>query len=203
MLLAPKVKSPHFRFVEETHTYYLGPKILPSITQILDAMGYVNKDYFKEEHRYRGQYVHWVIRLLNEGTLDEADIALQYRGYYDAYKRFVIDWDVQVMMFEEPLYHPDFLFAGTPDIVGLVLGGIPAIIELKTGTVPKWAALQTAAQAMLIRAWEEQPIMRRRWGVHLKADGTYSKPVEHTEYLMDESVFKTLNSAVQNRERYT
>lgn len=190
-----------FRFVEESHTYFLGEKILPGITGILKACGYIDPTYYTEESRNRGSHVHLAIKFLNKGTLDWDSVIDQYIGYVSAYEKFARDWNLKLELFERPMYHPDLLFAGTPDLVGTVLNNVPSIVEIKTGPVMKWTALQTAAQELLVRAWDRPNLRRRRWGVTLNADGTYSKPKEFPED-RDEFVFRTLNSAVQNRDLY-
>lgn len=201
--------SSEFRFVEDSHTYYLGDKILPGITGILKSCGYIDTAYYTDEARDRGSHVHLAIKFLNKGTLDWEDLIGKYErgenkymGYVMAYEKFVKDWNLKLEFFERPMYHPTLLFAGTPDLVGTVLDNVPSIIEIKTGPVRKWTALQTAAQELLVRAWEDKPVHRRRWGVCLNADGSYSKPVPFNEWERDEVVFRTLNSAVQNRELY-
>ncbi len=195
--------SSAFRFVEDSHTYFLGDKILPGITGILKSCGYIDPTYYTQEARDRGSHVHLAIKFLNKGTLDWDSVIDRYIGYVAAYEKFVREWNLKLEFFERPMYHPDLLFAGTPDLVGTVLDGIRAIVELKTGPIRKWTALQTAAQELLVRAWEDDKTVRyRRWGVCLNADGTYSKPVPFNEWERDEAVFRTLNSAVQNRELY-
>ncbi len=192
-----------FRFVEESHTYFLGDKILPGITGILKSCGYIDTTYYTEEARNRGSHVHKAVHFLNKGTLDWDSVIDSYIGYVSAYEKFVSDWNLKLRYFERPMYHPDLLFGGTPDLVGTVLDNVPSIIELKTGPVRKWTALQTAAQELLVRAWDDDKSVRyRRWGVCLNADGTYSKPVPFNEWDRDEVVFRTLNSAVQHRELY-
>ena len=192
-----------FRLDHDTHSFYLGEKVIRGITGILKECGYINNDLLTDYARIRGTHVHSAIHYLNKGTLDWSSVADKYIGYVHAYKKFVTDWNLRLTSFETPLYHPILLFAGTPDLVGTVLDNVDAIIEIKTGPIHKWAALQTAAQELLVRAWETgKGKRRRRWGLTLNADGTYSKPKEFKEWDRDEAVFKTLNSTVQNRELY-
>ncbi len=187
-----------FRYVDETHTYYLGDRILPSITGILKMCGYVDVSWYTEEARNRGSHVHKAIHFLNKKTLDWSSVLDAYLGYVMAYEKFRRDWNFLVTGHELPMYHPELLFGGTPDAIGTVLNNIPAIVEFKTGQVMKWTALQTAAQEILVRVWEPQKMIRyRRWGVTLNADGTYSKPIEFKEFERDERVFRMLNTAVQ------
>lgn len=187
-----------FKFIEETHTYLLGEKKLPSITGIIRDCGYSDTRFYTEEARTRGSHVHLAIKFLNKRTLDWSSVLDKYLGYVMAYEKFARDWNLVVRIFELPMFHRLLLFAGMPDLIGTVLDGVPAIIELKTGVVPRWAALQTMAQELLIRAWEpKQTIRYRRWGVTLNADGTYSKPKEFKDFERDEAVFRMLNTAVQ------
>lgn len=187
-----------FRYVDETHTYYLGERVLPSITGILKAVCYVDTTWYTEEARNRGSHVHKAIHFLNKRTLDWDSVLDAYLGYVMAYERFRKDWNFLVTVHELAMYHPELLFGGTPDAIGTVLDRIPAIVEFKTGQVMKWTALQTAGQELLIRVAEPQKNIRyRRWGVTLNADGTYDKPIEFKEFERDERVFRMLNTTVQ------
>ncbi len=196
-----------FRLDYATHTYYLGDRVIPGATGILKACGYIDDTWYTPESSVRGTHVHQAIQYLNEGKLDWSSLKRDdYVGWVMAYERLVADWNIKLQSFEHPLYHPELLYGVTPDLVCTVLDDIPAIIDIKTGPVRKWVALQTAAQAMAVRAWgpaESYNDRRRRWGVTLNSDGTYNKPVEFKEHERDEAVFRTLNSAVQSRELYT
>lgn len=195
-----------FRFEAEAHKYYLGDKVLPGITGILKSCGDIDTTYYTDEGRTRGSHVHAACHYLNKGTLDWNHLIdqyesgqTQYAGYVIGYEKFFREWNVKLEFFERPMYHPTLLFAGTPDLVCRVLDNVPAIIELKTGAIPEWAKYQTAAQELLVRAWEETPLHRRRWGVRLNKDGTYSKPVEFKDWDADEVDFRMRNSIVQRR----
>jgi hypothetical protein len=197
VLTRPLQPSPEFRFIQETHTYLLGERILPSITQILDEEGYIDKEWWKPEHRLRGSRVHDAVRMLNKGTLDWADLDDAYFGYVQAYEKLITDFKITPTIYEEPMYHPKLWFAGTPDVVTE-----DAIWELKTGQIHEWVKLQTIAQEMLVRAWETRPRRRRRFGVRLNKNGTYSRPVDLTNWKQDEYVFTTNTASVQNKPLY-
>lgn len=186
-----------FHFEPETHTYTLGTKVLPGITGILKSCGDIDTTYFTEEARVRGSNVHKAIHFLNKGTLDWSSVVDQYLGYVSAYEKLVKDWNIKLEMFEVPLFHPEYLFAGTPDVVCRCLDNTPGIFEIKTGIVQEWTRYQTAGQELLTRAWDG--VRRRRWAVTLNKDGTYSKPKEYTDWQRDEVEFLMRNSIVQNR----
>ncbi len=201
-LLLPRTFDPRFEafhFDDALHKYTLGSKVLPGITGIIKACRYVDTRYYTQETRDRGTHVHLAVKYLHKGTLDWSSVLDSYVGYVMAYERFAREWNLKVSIFERPMFHPDLLFAGTPDIVGTVLDNVPSIVELKTGPVMKWTALQTIAQELLVRAWaDDKSIRYRRWGVTLNADGTYSKPKEFIHFERDEAAFRMLNSAVQD-----
>ncbi len=186
-----------FTFDEATHIYRLGDRVLPSITQILKECGYVDDTYYTEEHRYRGQYVHWCVRLINENNLDWDDVHPEFRGYCDAYVKAVKELNIVPISFEEPLYHSVLHFAGTPDIVAE-----DALWELKTGAIMKWAGLQTAGQEILAQVKWPRPKPRRRFGLRLNKDGTYEKPKEFRDNILDKMTFMALNTTVQHRLLY-
>lgn len=189
--------SPEFTFDEESHTYRLGNQILPSITQILDELGYIDKTGYREEHRYRGSYVHWCIRLINEGRLDRNEIDPNFVGYVDACFLAMADLKIEPTIFEKPMYHPTLLFAGTPDMIT-----DDAVWEVKTGEIKPWVKLQTIGQELLVRAGEARPKRRKRFGLRLNSDGTYEKPIEFRDAIQDEAVFKLNVAAVRNKPLY-
>jgi hypothetical protein len=191
-----------FTFDKTNHVYRLGARVLPGITGTLVHHKIIDPTYYTEEGRTRGTHVHQAIHYLNRGTLDWAQLKDKYVGYVMAYEKFMREWNLKLVSFEQGLYHPALLFAGTPDLVGTVLDNVPAIVEIKTGVVPKWAALQTAAQALLVKAWDPQALDRRRFGITLNADGTYSKPKEFENWASDELEYRTLNSAMHVALKY-
>jgi hypothetical protein len=180
-----KDKDPSFAFTEEPHGYVLAKRRLWSPSSLFRKVGYVDPTYFTDEHRYRGHYVHWIIRLHNEGDLDRADVAPEMIGFLDAWCEFCELWKVKPRLSELPIYHPQLLYGVTPDCEAEILGGDPAIIEAKSGEAksgppPWWTALQTAFQDMAIGAWDKKETYRRRIGVKLFRNGKF-KPVEYDD----------------------
>ena len=89
---------------------------------------------------------------------------------FRAWEKFKRDWKFIPRIMELPMYDPLLMFAGIPDREGL-LDGEPAIIEIKSGLMPRWAAYQTAGQELLLNAWDDPKIsvVRRRYGVALQS----------------------------------
>jgi hypothetical protein len=178
-------KDPSFVFTEEPHGYVLNKRQLWSPSSLFKKVGWVDDKYYTDEHRYRGHYVHWTIRLNDEGDLDRADVAPEMLGFLDAWCEFCELWKVKSRLIETPVYHPSLLYGVTPDTEGLILGGDPAIIERKSGESksgppPWWAAIQTAFQDLAIAAWDKKEIYRRRIGVKLFRNGKF-KAVEYED----------------------
>ncbi len=137
-------------------------------------VGYVDTTYYKDEDRYRGTWVHWATRLSDEGALNWSKLPGEYVGFLEAYEDFKHVWKYRPRMREIPIYHPQYLYGVTPDGEGKILDGDDAIVELKTGTMMWWTAIQTAAQDMAVAAWDKivKPY-RRRIGVELSKNGKF------------------------------
>lgn len=169
-------KDPSFIFNEEPHIYLLAGKRLWSPSGVFRQVGYSISDFFRPEHRIRGQYVHSACHYLDEGDLDWAslkDHPYQVEGYVRAWQAFVKETNFIPRLIEVHTYHRDLLYGVTPDREGLIFSGDPAIVEIKSGTMRWWTKYQTASQALAVQSWEQSPTPRRRFGVELSIDGKY------------------------------
>ncbi len=179
-------KDPSFLYTDEPHRYVLKERQLWSPSSLFKKVGWVDDQYYTEEHRYRGHYVHWIIRLNDEGDLHREDVAPEMMGFLDGWCEFCTLWKVKPRLIELPIYHPELLYGVTPDCEGLIQGGDPAIIERKSGEAksgppPWWAAVQTAFQDLAVGAWDRRPgTFRRRIGVKLFRNGKF-KAVEYDD----------------------
>jgi hypothetical protein len=118
----------------------------------------------------RGTAVHEAAQQLDStGT---ADIPDEYAPYLQAYAAFLREHDVEWMLIEQPLYHPQHLYAGTIDRYGTV-DGFHTLVDLKTTyTIYKplcGAQLNLYRLMLIIRGY---PVQRLAI-LHLKKDGTY------------------------------
>lgn len=187
--LFEKKRDPEFRFLPDPHEYYLRAPRLWSPSGTFLQVRYSDNTYYTEESRHRGSYVHRATHLIDDGdTGIWKKIHHAYLGFVEAYCEFKQLWRFKPRMREVPLYCPagqairmggttimlSHPYATTPDGEGLVQDGDEAIIELKTGTMPWWTAIQTAAHEIGIHAWDKDPRKtRRRLGVELKANGKF------------------------------
>jgi hypothetical protein len=153
-------------FDPETHSYTLDGQPVPSVTQILSAMGFIDSSWFTDYARERGKLVHRIIHWHITGELDEDTIDDALRGYFTAWLAFEKDTGFVSKETEVPLGNAAHRFAGTPDHIGIL--NKEAVIDCKSGVIAPWAGLQLAAYEIL----HGEPL--KRYALQLKDDGKYS-----------------------------
>jgi len=166
---------PEFRFDEETHTYYLGDMVLPSVTQVLKAEGFYNHrgdPWYME----RGSIIHEVTELYDLDDLDMESVDPQIMPYLQAYIKFRKESGFRPGSIEFPLCHPVYLYAGTIDRLGTI-GDEYILLDIKSGSPQKADALQLAAYHDLVMNDDEckRPAIRC-YNLYLRSDGTYRFP---------------------------
>lgn len=142
----------------------------PSTTGIIkfflagDYAGFVN-----DEAMQRGRLVHAGCHLLASHDEDRPWEVRhpECHGYLDAYRRFLREHEFALAQAEQEFKCATLRFTSRPDEIGL-LDGKHAVLELKSGGLPKWVRLQTAGQVLAIG----KPQLRR-FALQLKADGKY------------------------------
>ena len=155
------------RFNAEKHQYLLDGVVLPSVTQVLRSVGLINFSGIDQEILNRasalGTAAHQACHYDDLGDLDESTLDHHLKPYLEAWRAF--RGDMLFYSIEQPLCHPDYGFAGTPDrIAG------KTIIDIKTSSVVyPWTGLQLAGYSILA----DIPTARRL-AVQLKPDGKYS-----------------------------
>ena len=154
------------KFDPETHTYTVDGEVLPSVTQILKDMGFIDATWFNDYAQERGSLVHLIIKWHCREMLDEDTIDPALRPYFDAWIKFVADSEFISKEVEVPTYSPAFRFAGTYDQVG-ILNGDPSVIDYKTGLVTAPTALQLAGYEILTGR------RLKRFGLQLTDQGKY------------------------------
>ncbi len=162
------MQNPKFTFDEVTHTYCLGGKKLPSVTQILDTVGLISSFAKSETAALRGSLVHKACHYLAEGKLDWASVDARILGYVLAYQKFLDETRFEPEILECSQYHRDYLYAGTPDAVGKHIKMGRYLYDIKTGSPAKYHGLQTAAYAGFF------PGLIKRATLFLYDDETYN-----------------------------
>lgn len=165
------------QFDADTHTYTVGGKKLPSVTEIcglLNNWGDLNPAILRQAAR-RGSVVHEYAELIDYGCNEDGiEVEPELSGYALAWMHFCRDYRPEWEMIEQKLYSESQGFAGTLDRFGTI-DGKPVIVDIKTSSSINRAArinwaCQLSAYALLLDK-EQAP---GRWNVVLKKDGKYT-----------------------------
>jgi hypothetical protein len=131
-------------FDAATHTYIRGDKIVLSVTQIMKRGGIVDTTGYTEFSRDRGTAVHKAVNLMALDSLDEASLDDRIKPYLAAFQQFQVVSHFELIASEMIVYSAGYNYAGTLDLYGKI-NNHPAIIDIKTGSIPSWAGIQLSA----------------------------------------------------------
>lgn len=157
-------------FDPDTHTYKINGRVVPSVTQILGAMGCGNSRFYTDEGRERGTAVDELTEMFDAGTLDlrAAEVYCpQYVGYVKAWIRFCREAGFDVGRSQVKVANSVLGYAGMFDRDGRFQAGAVTIIDIKTGAKEWWHPLQTQGYAQCVA----QPC--ERGCVYLGRDGGF------------------------------
>lgn len=160
-------------FIPEPHGIKVNGIDVPTITQILAAEGFIDKTWYDEASRDRGSHVHLACHLDNIGQLDEDSVDDIVAGYLESWRKFKRTCRYWPQLSEQPLGSDRYWFGGVLDSAGR-LNNTSVIVEIKTGEIEPWVALQTAAQELLLG----KP--HKRFGLRLYDTGAIAKLVPFT-----------------------
>lgn len=184
-------------FDAASHTYRYAGDVVPSVTQVLEPISSyagVPRNILQAAAA-RGTYIHECCEMALWETLDWDSVMPEYRGYVEAFGKFLADSGVEVELIEERVYHPVLCYAGTADLICRLprRGKMRrAVVDYKTSLKmmpsvgPQVAAYQEAQNASQPKGQEK---VLDRYGLHLKKDGTYV--LEPYESPNDFNVFKS------------
>lgn len=111
---------PDLQFNEEKHEYTYGGRIIPSVTQIISAVGLYEFDFVSRDTlavaAERGRIVHTYIEWYEKGILDESSIDPELAGYFEAYKKMKSELAIPTPDgIEKRVYSSAYGYAGTLD----------------------------------------------------------------------------------------
>jgi hypothetical protein len=167
-----------WEFIPESHTYVAGGRVVPSVTQVLDAVGLISYDHIPQailDHKADvGTAAHAACHFLDEGELDWQTVDPEVEPYVRAWELFRNQTDFAHELVEHRgISEVDGMqFGFTLDRTG-TFRGKPVLIEIKcTSNVELSWGPQTAAYAMAQAKLDGQ--RRFRMATHLKPNGTYA-----------------------------
>jgi len=156
-------------FDQETHTYRINDRIVPSVTQILtDIFG--KRYWYDDWSTQRGRAIHTAINYLVEDCLDWGSVHNDIKGYLDAFVRFLDETKFKIIKSEEILYSKTYNFAGTSDLLMSDNNGQTILADIKSSVEPI-VKLQLAGYAILYQ--ENKIIPKRFCAIELSGDAKY------------------------------
>lgn len=156
-------------FREEDHSFWLGDRRLPSVTQILKH--FIPRWECGEWYLERGTAGHKATELHDLGTLDTDLVDPQIQGYLDAWIKFRHDYQFVPEKIEYQAHHPVYMYAGIIDRIG-ISGSDRILLDIKTGAPTKTDELQIAGGYYCMNI----PSVDSCYPLYLHTDGTYTPP---------------------------
>lgn len=152
-----------------THTYTLGEKVIPSVTQVLKDQGILVINDFSTGPEL-GREVHEATEALDLGFYDASAYSPEVKLYIEAYGAFKEATKFEPRGVELMVYNKQYDYAGMLDRLGL-LNGRGALVDFKTGVPHVATVIQIAGYWGAL----EQPVKDKIacYSLHLKADGKY------------------------------
>lgn len=155
------------RFEEAGHKYWHEGHLIPSVTQVIDAV-YPPNHHYTESSRQRGRAVHRGVELFEKGILDWSSVHESILGYMEAYKKAKKQMSIKPNPdeLERIVYHPNYRFAGRIDVIDRPNA---RIIDIKSGAHVPEVVLQQAGYKLAL----EDDEITDRLVLYLQADGNY------------------------------
>ena len=165
-------------YIEATHQYFIDGVEVPSVTTVLKSAGIIDDRFYTEAGRERGTAVHLACQLLDEDDLDWDSVGEEISGYLKAYQAFKKDSGFKPLKIEEGVYNRSYQYAGRYDRLGEIDGKI-VLMDIKTGAIPKWVALQLTGYEIAINESIHTNPVQELFALQLRENGSYTlKAVE-------------------------
>lgn len=172
-------------FEESSHTYRLRGKVYPHVTGVIASAGRCSWEFVDEDIRlhsiHRGNSVHWLTQLEDEGALNYRTVPKGLRGFRRAWNDWKHSSGFHIMWIEKRFVSV-YGFAGTIDRAGTlptIRNGFttPAVVDIKSaegdGSVANWVRYQLCAYSLAVDPRPAVARTVRRIAVRLSRDGSY------------------------------
>jgi hypothetical protein len=199
-------------FDSRTHTYSTGDRVVPSVTEILRAVGvYGSYEFAADVHRWRGTAVHQYCAITDLGGKPVlGPVAPQFQqvaddivnGYGRAFEKFKDRTGWQGKTWEVCFVDPIRGYGGTQDTWGEMPNEPAAILlDLKSGMLPELVPVQLVLYELLVRHGvavdEEHPGLE--WLREVIKSG---RPIKRMALRLEKSGKDTLYTATSKGESY-
>lgn len=183
--------------LNDNHEYFVSGNRVLGVTEILEKAGLIDDTWFTESTRARGEAVHLACHYLDDDDLDWDTVEGEYKPYVEAYKKFLTECKPKWTQIEYKIHNKLYNYCGTFDRFGHLFENY-SVLDIKTGLIQPWAALQLAAYAEIMDLKVRTGLVTR-YGLNLKKNGTY-KLVEYNDR-QDIEVFRAALTLVKWKER--
>lgn len=181
---------------ENNRVFAVDGIVYPSVTDILDDMGFIDKTWFTEQGADNGTRRHRVCELDDLDDLDEASVDQADMPYLRAWQQLKAETKVIIIETERRHYHPLYGYCGKPDTVVLYNGHKEVWDRKNTPNRQKWHRLQGGGYIGLYA-----DVFYARC-VYLTANGRF-KLSERVYGRQDREDFLTINRAYQIKKECT
>lgn len=156
-------------FDASTHTYSVDGKIVPSVTQIIQAEGIYDMSNIPKERLETawklGTAVHLATEYEDKGILDPESIDPVVLPYLEQWRKFKADFDFELLSSEQKLYSKKYGYAGTLDrtcCLRMARTSRRCVIDIKTGLKTDVCGIQLSAYLKLLEehaGWNKRDCM--------------------------------------------
>jgi hypothetical protein len=184
--------------VRHEYTDRVTGQVYPHVTGLLQSAGLIDPEWFTDEGRARGTWIHDRTAAYDRGSLVVEDLPEDepYRGYTLAHVSAMAMIPHEFEAIEVPRVHPGYRFGGRPDRAGTVYG-LRAVLEVKSGSQDRSHEVQLALQAILeADRWGLKPERVARFCLYLKPTGNY-RMVEFTRVRDFDSAYRIIRTYCQ------
>ena len=172
-----KTGIPYLTFEEEGHVYKYRNKPVDSVTQILSKAGLSGNPFYTPGSAQRGQEVHLMTALHDQGLLDEDELPDWMRGYLESWKQFLSTAPVIIIDVEKYVFNSQSYYGGRVDR-SIYWEGVPGILDIKSGAYERWHEIQLWGYADAY--YKPNSNCFNLVGVYLKPTGGFPK-IEHAD----------------------
>lgn len=151
------------QFNPDNHTYWLGERRLPSVTEAISRVA-PHRDV-DDWYLHRGAAVHAAIQLALRDELDWSSVDDRIKGRIEAALAFLSNVGIAPELIERPMFSRNYQFAGTVDVFG-----DRVIVDWKGSLAPQ-VEPQLGGYALLLQEGKREA--RSAVAIETHDDGTY------------------------------
>lgn len=191
------------QFEETAHTYTLGGKVLPSVSKVMEPLsmmyyGPVDRGVL-DKAAERGTAVHQAIENYIKYGIE--DVPSEYKGYFDAFKLWMQEYNPIILGTECRTYHKTLQYAGTCDLPCIIQGETTCVDFKSSATINEMLTgvqLEAYSKAYKSHGFD----FDKKAIVHLKKAGKYTHKAYKKNDVESWSVFGALLTVNNHLVKY-